>query len=77
MPYLAARPVPSTEPLPALGSFDTPVIALFEGREGTASALLRAGVLHWREVSPGVVAMAPAMDLRRRLYAAGALLVVD
>ena len=77
MSHLAPRPVPSTEPLPASGSFDAPVVALFESRDGAAAALVRAGVTQWREISSGVVAMPPLCGLRDRLYAAGALLVVD
>jgi len=73
---LSPRPAAPAEILPPAGSIDSPLIALFDSGKPVQEALRRAGVLQWRESSPGVVALAPQPGLRERLYAAGAMLVV-
>lgn len=73
---LAPRPAAPGEILPAAGSIDSPLIALFDSGKPVQEALRRAGAVRWQESSPGVVAVAPLPGLRERLYAAGALLVV-
>jgi len=75
--HLLPRPALPSETLPARGCVETPVVALFDRSGDTGEALRRAGLRHWREASQGVVVLAPSPGLRERLYAAGALVVVE